>query len=134
MYSKILKANPYHAKDGTFTSKDKASSGSGSAPSMPAPSKARGSFEVDMGVVKPKISASSVNVGGESAYQFANGKKPSGSGNWLFAPDKSIDWSKNPKAGEDYFQAPYGVTYGDAKRQAKVWAAGKGHRAINVMS
>lgn len=116
----VEKANPYRNKDGTFAS----------APG----GKGGGSLAGDMGAVKPKISASSVSVGGEDRYAFNNGKKPSGSGNWLFSPNTSIDWSKNPKAGEDYFQAPYGATYGDAKKQAKAWAASKGKRSVNVMS
>lgn len=90
------------------------------------------SLASDMG--RPKIPASSVSVGGEDAYKYANGKKPSGKGTWLFSTGKSIDFSKNPKAGEDYYQSPYGTSYSDAKKQAKAWAGAKGKRSVNVMS
>jgi hypothetical protein len=84
---------------------------------------------------KPKIAASSVDVQGADRYEYANGKKPGGKGSWIFSPHKSHDFGKHgDKAGEHFFQSNYDTTYGDAKKQAKAWAAEKGHRTIHIQS
>lgn len=82
---------------------------------------------------KAALPASSVSVAGEDRYAFANGGKPSGAGTWMFSPHKSVDFSKH-KAGEDYFQSPHGTKYSDAKKQAKAWAAQKGHSEVHVQT
>lgn len=158
MYAKILKANPYHGKDGKFASKDSAVPNVGGIhvadatmqqfhdalgirvrqSNMSKFKAAQGSLHGDMGGKKPAAkkpapaAASHVTVGGEDAYRFSNGKSPGGRGSWIFSPKKSIDWG-TAKQGEDFYQSPHNTLYSDAKKQAKAWAASKGKSHINVM-
>lgn len=56
-------------------------------------------------------------------YRGAHGKKPSGSGNWMFSKHKSHDFSKHPK--EDVFQ--HNGTYSNAKKAAVKHFKDQGH-------
>jgi|GEM_PF-2085075 len=58
-------------------------------------------------------------------------KEPKGRGGWMFSPTEDIDFT-TAKHGEDYITTPY-MTYTDAKKYAKEWAAKKGHTVIHVM-
>lgn len=82
--------------------------------------------------VKPKLSASSVDVQGADRYEYANGKKPGGKGGWMFSPHRNVDFSKH-KNGEDYYTHPHG-SYTEAKAAAKKWAAEKGHHVIHIQT
>lgn len=81
------------------------------------------------------LSVSSVDVQGADRYEFANGKKPGGKGSWIFSQHKTHDFSKHGStAGEHFFQSAHNTTYSDAKKQAKEWAASKGHSTIHIQS
>lgn len=58
-------------------------------------------------------------------------KEPKGRGGWMFSKDKDIDFGTH-KRGEDWISTP-SMTYADAKKHAKEWAASKGHSTIYVM-
>ena len=82
-----------------------------------------------------KVSKSSVDVQGADRYEFANGKKPSGKGSWIFSPHKTHDFDEHGATpGEHYFQTPAYTSYTDAKAQAKKWAAEKGHGVIHLQT
>lgn len=74
-----------------------------------------------------------VDVSGEEQYEFANGKKPSGKGSWIFSPKRRVDFVKD-KAGKDYFQSTADTTYAQAKQQARKWAASNGWYQIYIQS
>lgn len=79
--------------------------------------------------------ASAVDVQGEGRYEFANGKKPSGRGSYIFSPHKTHNFSEHgSKAGEHFFQSSGDATYSDAKKQAKAWAASKGHGSLHLQT
>ena len=69
----------------------------------------------------------------EKHYEYANGRKPSGKGNWLFAPSRNID-IRTAKVGVDYYQSPPLTLYSDAKKAAVKWAKEKGFDSISVLS
>lgn len=131
-FDQVLKANPYHAEDGKFSTKDNDADGE---PSMrgpylsPKPKAAEGQA---LSVVKP-IAASSVRVGGEDRYAFANGNMPKGRGTWMFSPHKSVDFKKH-KQDVDYFQSKSNTMYTEAKAQAKAWAGKNGISDITVQT
>lgn len=58
-------------------------------------------------------------------------KEPKGRGGWMFSKHKDIDFGTH-KQGEDWISTP-SMTYADAKKHAKEWAASKGHSTIYVM-
>lgn len=49
----------------------------------------------------------------------------------MFSKKPDIDFASD-KNGEDYISTP-SMTYADAKKHAKEWAASKGHSVIHVM-
>lgn len=59
----------------------------------------------------------------DSYYQGVHGKKPGGTGNWMFSKHKSHDFSKHPK--EDMFQ--HNGTYTNAKKAAIKHFKTQGH-------
>jgi hypothetical protein len=59
----------------------------------------------------------------DTSYQGAHGKKPSGTGNWMFSKHQSHDFSKHPK--EDLFQ--HNGTYSAAKKAAVKHFKAQGH-------
>jgi hypothetical protein len=83
-------------------------------------------------VVQAKINEA-VEIAGANQYEYANGHKPSGPGTWIFAPMKTIDFTKH-RAGEDYFQSKAGTQYSEAKKQAKAWAKEHKHTLLYVQS
>lgn len=64
-------------------------------------------------------------------HLMAHGHDPKGKGTWMFSKHRKIDFGKH-KAGEDYIQTPH-LPYAAAKKQAKEWAASKGHSLIWTM-
>ena len=62
-------------------------------------------------------------------YQYANGKKPAGHGNWMFTPHRS-GIQPSHKEGENYISVT--GKYGEAKKKAQVWAKSLGHTKIHV--
>jgi predicted RNA binding protein YcfA (HicA-like mRNA interferase family) len=60
-------------------------------------------------------------------YKWSHGKNPSGRGNWIFSPHKSLE---GKESGKHYYET--NATYGEAKKQAQKWAQEKGHRSIRV--
>lgn len=79
--------------------------------------------------------ASSVDIQGDDRYEYANGKKPGGKGSWIFSPHKTHDFGQHGNdAGEHFFQSKADTTYSDAKKQAKDWAASKGHGVIHLQT
>jgi hypothetical protein len=69
----------------------------------------------------------------EKHYEYANGKKPSGRGKWMFAAKKDIDM-RTAKKDVDYFEAPYDTLYSEAKKLALAWAKKNGIASISVLS
>jgi len=68
---------------------------------------------------------------GNTEYQWAHGKKPSGQGSWFFVAHRGgINFSKDVE-GEDYIQL-HQMSYGDAKKAAIKWAKSKGHPSLFV--
>lgn len=68
---------------------------------------------------------------GNTEYQWAHGKKPSGQGSWFFVAHRGgINFSKDVE-GEDYIQL-HQMSYGDAKKAAIKWAKSKGHTSLFV--
>lgn len=68
---------------------------------------------------------------GNTDYQFAHGKKPSGHGSWFFVAHRGgIDFGKDVE-DQDYIQL-HGMTYGEAKKAAIKWAKSKGHSSLFV--
>lgn len=62
-------------------------------------------------------------------YEFANGKKPSGHGNWLFTKhEKGVE--PHHKLGEDHTQ--HQGTFSEASAHAKKWAKSKGISEVHV--
>lgn len=91
--------------------------------------------------VKPSLGGSSEHpyrgklVGeaevGNTDYEFAHGKKPSGHGSWFFVAHRGgIDFGKDVE-DQDYIQL-HGMTYGEAKKAAIKWAKSKGHTSLFV--
>lgn len=77
--------------------------------------------------IKPEIST--------SAYEFAHGKKPRGSGQWAFW---IRPWRGAPDSRSDLFFASANLPYGQAKDEAicrayDLWA-GERHAVIEVGS
>ena len=92
-------------------------------------------------VVKPNTGGSSKHpyqgklVGeaevGNTEYQWAHGKKPSGHGSWFFVAHRGgIDFGKDVE-DQDYIQL-HGMSFGDAKKAAIKWAKSKGHPSLFV--
>jgi hypothetical protein len=68
---------------------------------------------------------------GNTEYQWAHGKKPSGQGSWFFVAHRGgINFSKDVE-GEDYIQL-HQMSYSDAKKAAIKWAKSKGHTSLFV--
>lgn len=63
-----------------------------------------------------------------SNYEFSHGKKPKGSGGWMFSPHKNPDM----KTQKDDVFSTHG-SYTDAKKKAAAWAKDKGHRTIHAL-
>jgi hypothetical protein len=91
--------------------------------------------------VKPSMGGSSAHpyqgklVGeaevGNTEYQWAHGKKPSGQGSWFFVAHRGgINFRKDVE-NEDYVQL-HGMSFGDAKKAAIKWAKSKGHTSLFV--
>ena len=91
--------------------------------------------------VKPSMGGSSAHpyqgklVGeaevGNTEYQWAHGKKPSGQGSWFFVAHRGgIDFRKDVE-DQDYIQL-HGMSFGDAKKAAIKWAKSKGHPSLFV--
>lgn len=91
--------------------------------------------------VKPSMGGSSAHpyqgklVGeaevGNTEYQWAHGKKPSGQGSWFFVAHRGgINFSKDVE-DQDYIQL-HGMSFGDAKKAAIKWAKSKGHPSLFV--
>lgn len=76
----------------------------------------------------PKASRVEVDT---SVHYRSHLREPKGRGGWFFSKHKDIDWASH-KEGEDYISTP-SMTYGEAKKYAKEWAAKKGHSTIYVM-
>jgi len=68
-----------------------------------------------------------------STFEGAHGKKPKGSGRWMFTKEKwgIENWSKAVE-GEDYVIIT--DTYAKAAKQAAKWANGKGLYVVYVAS
>jgi hypothetical protein len=66
-----------------------------------------------------------------SSHYRSHRKEPKGRGGWMFSKRPDIDFGVH-KQGEDWISTP-SMTYGEAKKHAKEWAAKKGHSKIYVM-
>jgi arginine/lysine/ornithine decarboxylase len=62
----------------------------------------------------------------DAGYQRTHGKKPSGTGNWMFSKHKNHDVSSHPM--DDLFQ--HNGTYSTAKKAAVKHFEAKGHTGI----
>ena len=81
---------------------------------------------------KAKPTAKPIKVDVDTSSHFRSHlKEPKGRGGWMFSKHPDVDFGIH-KQGEDWISTP-SMTYGEAKKHAKEWAASKGHSRIYVM-
>jgi hypothetical protein len=74
-----------------------------------------------------------VEVKGKDMYEFTHGRKPRGSGNWMFGIGPKSNHEKDGQL--DFSQVhQHNGSYGDAVSSAKARARQLGHTEVHVLS